>query len=61
MDSIISLSDDEQVDRKLNVALTRARQHLIIVGNQQLMELDPRYANLIRWIQDKNKIVLEDV
>lgn len=61
LDSIISLSDDEQVDRKLNVALTRARQHLIIVGNQQLMELDPRYANLIQWIQDKNKTILDDV
>lgn len=51
LDSIISLSDDEQVDRKLNVALTRARQHLIVVGNERLMRLDKRYAALIDWIQ----------
>ncbi|BDS09530.1 DEAD/DEAH box helicase [Aureispira anguillae] len=53
LESIISLSDDELVDRKLNVALTRARKHLIIVGNEQLMRLDKRYAALIDWIQNK--------
>lgn len=51
LDSIISLSDDEKVDRKLNVALTRARKHLIIVGNEDLMRLDKRYADLIDWIK----------
>jgi hypothetical protein len=51
LESIISLSDDGKVDRKLNVALTRARQHLIIVGNESLMRMDERYANLIDWIQ----------
>lgn len=50
LDSIISLSDDEVVDRKLNVALTRARQHLVLLGNEPLMRLDPRYSALIDYI-----------
>ncbi|MFK7798243.1 MAG: ATP-dependent helicase [Aureispira sp.] len=51
LDSIISLSDDKVVDRKLNVALTRARKHLILLGNEQLMRLDQRYNALIDFIK----------
>ena len=51
LDSIISLSDDKVVDRKLNVALTRARKHLILLGNKQLMRLDSRYNALIDFIK----------
>lgn len=53
LDSLISLSDDETVDRKLNVALTRARKHLVLVGNEALMRQDKRYNLLIDWIQNK--------
>ncbi|MCH2023004.1 MAG: ATP-dependent helicase [Saprospiraceae bacterium] len=53
LDSIISLSDDERVDRKLNVALTRARKHLVVVGNQSMMIKDKRYADLIDWINSQ--------
>ena len=49
LDSLVSLSQ-EGVDRKLNVALTRARKHLIILGNQQLLESNPIYADLIKSI-----------
>lgn len=50
LDAIVSLSDDEQVDRKLNVALTRAREQLIIVGNEELLQLAPHYAALLKFI-----------
>ena len=50
LDSLVSLSDDEKVDRKLNVALTRARKHLVLVGNEALMRQDKRYNLLIDWI-----------
>lgn len=50
LDAVVSLSDDELVDRKLNVALTRAREHLIIIGNEQVMRQDKRYNDLLNWI-----------
>lgn len=35
------------IDRKLNVALTRARERLYIVGNRQLLSTDPLFRALI--------------
>jgi DNA replication ATP-dependent helicase Dna2 len=40
---LVSKSTDG-VDRKLNVALTRARQHLVLVGNPQVLQNDEVYA-----------------
>jgi DNA replication ATP-dependent helicase Dna2 len=51
LEAVVSLSDDEQVDRKLNVALTRARQHLVLLGNERLMRMDKRYNALLDWIE----------
>ncbi len=51
LESVVSLSDDEVVDRKLNVALTRARQHLVLLGNERLMRMDKRYNALLDWIE----------
>ena len=41
------------IDRKLNVALTRARKQMIITGNEQLMKANPIFAELIRDIDEK--------
>jgi DNA replication ATP-dependent helicase Dna2 len=46
MESLISLSD-EGVDRKLNVALTRARKHLILLGNKEVLSQNKYYQSLI--------------
>lgn len=46
--NMISLSDDG-VDRKLNVALTRARKHLIIIGNEEILNNYPVYKELIAY------------
>lgn len=49
-DSLISLSE-EGVDRKLNVALTRARKQLVIVGNEALLAENPVYRQLINHLR----------
>lgn len=52
--SLVSLSD-EGVDRKLNVALTRAREHLVIVGNPELLRHNRIYEELMGFANDKEK------
>ncbi|MEO1257270.1 MAG: AAA domain-containing protein [Bacteroidota bacterium] len=46
MDSLVSLSE-EGVDRKLNVALTRAREHVVILGNKKILGENNIYRKLI--------------
>lgn len=45
------------IDRKLNVALTRARQQVILIGNRQLLEQSPHYAALIGYIEQHGIVV----
>jgi len=40
-------NNSEGIDRKLNVAITRARHHLIILGNKELMQVNSTYKLLI--------------
>ncbi|MBL7828244.1 MAG: DNA2/NAM7 family helicase, partial [Saprospiraceae bacterium] len=42
LQSLVNLNS-EGVDRKLNVALTRAREHLIMLGNPEILGKDERY------------------
>ena len=48
LQALVSLSSDG-VDRKLNVALTRARKHLVIIGNPVLLEGNETYRKLMEW------------
>ncbi|MDE6266625.1 MAG: DNA2/NAM7 family helicase [Muribaculaceae bacterium] len=45
------------IDRKLNVALTRARSHNILVGDISLLERDPLYKKLIQAFQRKGTVI----
>jgi superfamily I DNA and/or RNA helicase len=40
--------DGHQIDRKLNVAMTRARCQLLMVGDALLLSRNPLFAQLIR-------------
>ncbi|MCX7833394.1 MAG: AAA domain-containing protein [Ignavibacteria bacterium] len=42
---------DMTVDRKLNVALSRAKEHLILLGCEQIIKLSPHYNNAIQLIK----------
>ncbi|MBT8230518.1 MAG: AAA family ATPase, partial [Bacteroidia bacterium] len=50
IDSISNYSE-EGVDRKLNVALTRAREHLIILGSVNILKSNPVYSELINYCE----------
>lgn len=50
--NLVSPNQDGTVDRKLNVALTRARQHCILVGNREVLEHDKIYQKLIAKVTE---------
>lgn len=42
------------VDRKLNVAMTRAEEHLIMIGNKTLLDEDPIFHELINFVKERS-------
>lgn len=47
---LLSASADG-IDRKLNVAITRAREQLVILGNRSVLEENELYRHLIYWTE----------
>ena len=45
--------DHTLVDRKLNVAMTRAEEHLLMVGNESLLTTNQTFGKLIDFLRDK--------
>lgn len=49
--------DGQNVDRKLNVVITRARHQFIILGNRDMLTGDAMYNNLIEFIEQKGAAI----
>lgn len=47
--------DGQVIDRKLNVAMTRAQEYLILVGNSALLSNVHLYSRLLRYIDSESK------
>lgn len=47
------IEDDNPIDRKLNVAITRARQQLILTGNEATLRQNFLFGKLIDYIDEK--------
>jgi len=52
LQQLISTSDDG-IDRKLNVAITRSKEQLIIFGSEEILMENELYRNLIFWAGNK--------
>lgn len=50
--SVSSITGGQTIDRKLNVALTRARKQMFIVGNAHLLNNLPIYKQLIEYAKE---------
>ena len=44
--------------RRLNVAITRAKRKLIIIGNKETLKSNPTYERLINFVEEENLMVI---
>ena len=51
LELMVSPDETGQVDRKLNVAVTRARQQLILLGNELVLQRAPHHAALLARVR----------
>jgi DNA replication ATP-dependent helicase Dna2 len=60
LNSLVNMNDQGNVDRKLNVALTRAKEQLFLIGNQSILKQNTIIKNLIEYLDKKStqKIII---
>ncbi|WP_375416123.1 DEAD/DEAH box helicase [uncultured Hymenobacter sp.] len=57
LELLVSPDDEGRVDRKLNVALTRARQQLVLLGNEVILGRAPHHAALFERVRAAGGVV----
>lgn len=57
LEKAISKNIDNTVDRKLNVALTRAKEYLIMLGNREILSKNSIYQKFINYCISKNSYI----
>lgn len=45
---------EAEIDRKLNVAITRAQERFYLVGNERVLNNLRAYGDLLRWVTDRS-------
>lgn len=48
--------DGHIIDRKLNVAITRARKQMILTGNRHILAADPIFGGLIAYVEERGGV-----
>ena len=57
LDTLQVLNEEGNVDRKLNVTLTRAKDHLIIAGCTDVLQHSPVYNGLIEFYMEQDAVL----
>lgn len=55
--STVFEEEGQVIDRKLNVAMTRAREHLYMLGNVPLLRENLTFARLVAWMSERRCLV----
>ena len=55
--SNVFLEDGAFIDRKLNVAMTRARMHLVMYGNTKLLSENEVFAHLLKYVRENGDLI----
>jgi superfamily I DNA and/or RNA helicase len=61
LNGIVNLNDDGTVDRKLNVALTRAKEQLILIGNDSILSNNLVYFKLIEFVKSQGGYIWDSI
>ncbi|WP_313361364.1 AAA domain-containing protein, partial [Empedobacter sp.] len=54
LNALVNMNDQGNVDRKLNVALTRAKEQLFLIGNQTILKENQLIKTLIEYLENKS-------
>ncbi len=56
MENLQALDPEERLDKKLNVALSRAKEQFILLGNPQILSTGKFYKRLLAYIQKQDPL-----